>query len=73
MTMSQLGEALAELCRPFGSITHWAVDWSLDTVDEGVYHCTVKLDDPAKHELVAKRLGGEVKEHAVCLDVRLRQ
>ncbi len=73
MTLSLLGEKLAELCRPFGSIDHWAVDWSLGAVDEGVYRCTVKLNDPAQHRLVAERFGGEVKDHAVCLDVRLRQ
>ncbi len=73
MTMSQLGETLAELCRPFGSIANWAVDWSLDSVDDGVYRCTVRLCDPEKHALAAKRLGGELKEHALCLDVRVRQ
>ncbi len=71
-TTQMVGEALAEMCRPFGSIQHWAVDWSVDTVGDGLYRCSVRLDEPELHELVAQRLGGELKEHEVCLDIRIR-
>ncbi len=69
----QIREALVEMCRPFGSIKHWAVDWADESINDGLYRCLVKLDEPSKHELVARTLGGELKEDEVCLEIRLRQ
>ncbi len=72
-TSQMVGEALAEMCRPVGSIEHWAVDWSADTVHEGLYRCAVRLEDPEMHDLVARHLGGEVREDEVFLEIRVRQ
>ena len=72
-TSQMVREALVEMCRPFGSIKHWAVDWADQGVDEGLYRCSVSLDEPEKHEAIAKALGGELKEDEVSLEIRVRQ
>ncbi len=68
---ARIRETLAEMCRPFGGIKHWAVDWAFQSTNVGVYRCSVKLDEPAKHALAAKALGGELKEDEVCLEIRV--
>ena len=66
---SDIRKALLEMCRPFGTIDHWKVE----SVNDGLYRCSVSLDEPEKHEEIAKVLGGELKEDEVSLEIRVRQ
>ena len=62
-------ETLVEMCRPFGRIERWEVE----STNDGLYRCFVKLDEPENHELVAETLGGEIQQEQVCLEIRVRQ
>ncbi len=66
---TEIRNTLVEMCRPFGSIEHWAVEGAND----GLYRCVVRLDEPDKHGLVAQTLGGELQDDEVCLEIRVRQ
>ncbi len=64
----ELDETLHEMFRPFGTIRQYSVESSND----GLYQCFVRLQEPEKHELVARALGGELQDEKVRLQIRLR-
>ena len=64
----ELDETLHEMVRPFGTIRQYSVESSND----GLYQCFLRLQEPEKHELVARTLGGELQDEKVRLEIRLR-
>jgi len=64
----ELEETLHEMFRPFGTIRQYSVESSND----GLYQCFVRLKEPESHELVARTLGCELHDEEVRLEIRLR-
>jgi hypothetical protein len=57
-----------EMCRPFGGVGQWQVE----SANDGLFRCSVRLVDPRQHALMVKTLGGRMHGHDVQLDIRLR-
>ena len=57
-----------EMCRPFGTIEYWIVE----SANDGLYRCAVRLDEPEKHPLLAETLGGEIQGNSLYLQIRVR-
>ncbi len=64
----ELDETLKEMFRPFGTIERYRVESSND----GLYQCLVRLHEPEKHGIVAQTLGCELQDEDVRLEIRLR-
>jgi hypothetical protein len=67
--MADLRKTLIEMCRPFGTMQHWEVE----SANDGLYRCIVRLEEPRSHALFARTLGGHLCGQAVCLDIRLHR
>ncbi len=63
-----LDEALNDMFRPFGPIEHYRVESSND----GLFECLVRLEHPDRHPIVARALGCELRDEQVRLQIRLR-
>ncbi len=63
-------EALMEMCRPFGTIESWQVE---SASDEGLYRCSVKLQEAGNYEEIAEKLGGEWNGDELSLEIRVRE
>ena len=68
-TMPEIRQTLLEMCRPFGGLNQWAVE----SANDGLYRCIVRLDEPHNHALLAEKLGGINEGEDVCLEIRLRR
>jgi hypothetical protein len=64
----EIRETLIEMCRPFGRIEHCA----LQSNNDGLFRCAVRLVEPHKHGLLARTLGGTLRNGEVLLDIRVR-
>ncbi len=63
-------ETLIDMCRPFGTIESWRVR-SAD--DDGLYRCSVKLQEAENREAIAEKLGAEWNGDELSVHIRLRQ
>lgn len=68
-TMPEIRQTLIEMCRPFGGLEHWTIE----SANDGLYRCIVRLGDPENHRLLAQTLGGTPRGEEVCLEIRLRE
>ena len=57
-----------EMCRPFGGVDHWQVE----SANDGLFRCSVRLADPRQNALMIETLGGRLQGRCVQLDIRLR-
>jgi hypothetical protein len=67
--IAEIRKTLLEMCRPFGTISHWEVA----SANDGLYQCIVRLHQPSSHPLVAERLGGRLEDGDVRLEIRVRR
>jgi hypothetical protein len=64
-----IGTTIHEICRPFGGVRHWQVE----SANEGLVRCSVRLADPRQHSLMVRTVGGRLHGRRVELDIRLRR
>ncbi len=64
----ELDETLNEMFRPFGVIERYRVESSND----GLFECLVRLQQPQQNAIVARALGGEIRDDEVRLEIRVR-
>ena len=64
-----IGTTIDEICRPFGGVYHWQVE----SANEGLVRCSVRLIDPRQHSLMVRTVGGRVQGRRVEFDIRLRE
>ena len=60
---------ILEMCQPFGGVAQWQVE----SANEGLFRCSVRLADPKQHSLMVKTLGARLQGRGVELDIRLRE
>ncbi len=65
---TQIHETLDDMFRPFAPVERCSVESSND----GLYRCLVRLQEPDKHDLAARTLGGELHGDQMRFDIRLR-
>ncbi len=65
---SEIQETLEDMFRPFGPISEWKVE----SDNDGVYQCGVKLAAMDRQQLASEVLGCEVNDGEMRVQIRMR-